>query len=141
MDAARSEGLGTVWFMVTLHRAAGLVLERRAGPYLAAAAMMALTWGDAAAALVGRAWGRHRYRIGGQTRSLEGSAALAVATLPQRHAHAGAAGARPTIRLGRALRSPRWSRSVAALLEPAAPRRPGQPQRAHRRGRGALAAR
>src|SRR3954447_15824687 len=77
MDAARAEGLGTVWFMVSFTVLLGWFWS--AGqPYLAAAAMMALTWGDAAAAIVGRATGQHRYYIGGQTRSLEGSAALAL---------------------------------------------------------------
>src|SRR5205085_9436042 len=79
MDAARTEGLGTVWFMVSFT----LLLAwfwPQGRPYLVAAAMMALTWGDAAAALVGRAIGRHKYFIGGETRSLEGSAALVLAT-------------------------------------------------------------
>ncbi len=79
MDAARSEGLGTVWFMVSFTVLLGW-MGSQGRPVLAAAAMMALTWGDAAAALVGRALGRHRYVIAGDTRSLEGSAALVGAT-------------------------------------------------------------
>ncbi|HHQ47563.1 MAG TPA: phosphatidate cytidylyltransferase [Acidobacteria bacterium] len=47
---------------------------------LAAAAIMAMTWGDAMASLVGQTWGRHRYTVFGHTRSWEGSAAMAVAT-------------------------------------------------------------
>jgi phytol kinase len=47
---------------------------------LAVAAIMAMTWGDAMASLVGQRWGRRTYRVFGHTRSLEGSAAMALAT-------------------------------------------------------------
>ena len=40
---------------------------------------MALTWGDALAALVGLRYGWHRYRVGRSTRSWEGSVALFLA--------------------------------------------------------------
>ncbi len=120
MDAARGEGLGTVWFMVSFTILLG-VFWSAGRPYLAAAAMMALTWGDAAAAIVGRAWGRHRYRIAGHARSLEGSLALAGATLltvaptlallaPDRYDWASALGLAALVAV------------VAALLEPIAPR-------------------
>jgi phytol kinase len=46
--------------------------------HVAAAGVMALTWGDALAALVGQRLGRHRYRLWGSTRSWEGSAAMFV---------------------------------------------------------------
>ena len=119
MDAARTEGLGTVWFMVSFTVLLGWFWST-GRPHLAAAAMMALTWGDAAAAIVGRAWGRHRYRIGGQSRSLEGSAALALATFLS---------VTPTLfllapgiySLGRAALAGALVAAVAALLEPAAP--------------------
>ncbi|MDQ2810155.1 MAG: DUF92 domain-containing protein [Chloroflexota bacterium] len=119
MDAARSAGLGTVWFMVSFTLL--LVWFGSAGrPYLAAAALMALTWGDSVAALVGQRWGRHRYRISGQTRSLEGSAAGALATFVTVGLTLGG--------LAPALYSPERALTVAALagvvamlLEPAAP--------------------
>jgi len=47
---------------------------------IAVAAVMAMTWGDSAAALVGERWGRHRYRCWGRTRSWEGTLAMAVAS-------------------------------------------------------------
>jgi len=47
---------------------------------IAAAAIMAMTWGDAMASLVGQTWGRHTYTVFGHTRSWEGSAAMAAAT-------------------------------------------------------------
>jgi uncharacterized protein (TIGR00297 family) len=119
MDAARADGLGTVWFMVSFTVLLGWMglLGR---PVLAAAAMMALTWGDAAAALVGRALGRHRYVIAGETRSLEGSVALVAATFLS---------VLPTLLLldplhyplERALPVAAVVACCAALLEPAAP--------------------
>jgi phytol kinase len=45
--------------------------------YIAAAGTMAMTWGDALAAIVGKRWGRHRYQLAGTSRSWEGSAAMA----------------------------------------------------------------
>jgi phytol kinase len=42
----------------------------------ALAGILVLAWADAAAAILGRKYGRHRYTIGKATRSLEGSAAF-----------------------------------------------------------------
>jgi len=42
----------------------------------AVAGVLVMGWGDAAASFVGRRWGSHRYRVGRQWRSLEGSAAM-----------------------------------------------------------------
>ncbi len=47
---------------------------------LAVAGVMAMTWGDSLAALIGRKWGRHHYAVGGKTRSLEGSAVMWLAS-------------------------------------------------------------
>jgi len=49
--------------------------------YVAAAGTMAMTWGDALASIIGRRWGRHRYTFRGDTRSLEGSATMLIASL------------------------------------------------------------
>ena len=47
---------------------------------IAAAAIMAMTWGDAMASLVGQAYGRHSFVVFGHVRSWEGTAAMAVST-------------------------------------------------------------
>jgi len=47
---------------------------------IAAAGVMAMTWGDALASIIGRRWGRHRYTVWGDTRSFEGSAAMLLAS-------------------------------------------------------------
>lgn len=44
----------------------------------ALAGILVLAWGDAAAAIIGRAFGCHRYRVLGATRSVEGSLAFVV---------------------------------------------------------------
>jgi phytol kinase len=41
---------------------------------------MAMTWGDALAALIGKRYGTHRYTINGSTRTYEGSAVMFVVT-------------------------------------------------------------
>jgi phytol kinase len=75
--------LGTVYFAVAMTLLFGL-LWRPAGPTdrapYAVAGAMALTWGDALAALVGRRFGRRHYRLWGDQRSLEGSAAMFAAS-------------------------------------------------------------
>jgi phytol kinase len=38
--------------------------------------MLALAWGDGMAAVVGSQYGKHKYRVFGETRSLEGSGAM-----------------------------------------------------------------
>ena len=80
MDAEQST-LGTVYFALAITVLFSL-LCRPQGPVdhasIAVAGTMALTWGDAAAALVGQNVGRHQYRVWGSQRSWEGSAALVV---------------------------------------------------------------
>lgn len=44
----------------------------------ALAGILVLAWGDAAAAIIGRAFGRHPYRVFGATRSIEGSMAFVL---------------------------------------------------------------
>lgn len=81
MDSENSAP-GTVYFALAITVLFGL-LWRPQGPVdrapIAAAGAMALTWGDALAALVGRRYGWHRYKIGRSTRSWEGSVAMFIA--------------------------------------------------------------
>jgi len=44
--------------------------------YIAIAGVMAMTWGDAFAAILGRAFGKHAYFVGKHRRTFEGSAAM-----------------------------------------------------------------
>lgn len=45
-------------------------------PEFAAIGVMMMTWGDGLAALVGQAWGKHKYWVGPNQRSIEGSVTM-----------------------------------------------------------------
>ncbi|MCC5617786.1 phosphatidate cytidylyltransferase [Nostoc sp. CHAB 5836] len=74
---------GTVYFAISVTLLFGL-LWRPDGPIdnvaIAVAGIMAMTWGDALAALIGRRFGQHKYQVGNSVRSWEGSVAMFVAT-------------------------------------------------------------
>jgi phytol kinase len=74
---------GTVYFSISVTLLFGL-LWRPEGPVdnapIAVAGVMAMTWGDALAALIGRRFGQHKYQVGNSVRSWEGSAAMFVAS-------------------------------------------------------------
>jgi dolichol kinase len=76
METGEKWKLGTVYFPLAFAALIWLLWER---PELLIAALMPMTWGDALAAVAGRRIGKHRYTILGNTRSLEGSAVMAVA--------------------------------------------------------------
>lgn len=82
MDA-ESNSPGTVYFAISVTLLFGL-LWRPDGPVdrvpIAVAGVMAMTWGDALAALIGKRIGQHRYRVGQSERSWEGSAAMFLAS-------------------------------------------------------------
>lgn len=82
MDSADSSP-GTVYFAISVTLLFGL-LWRPHGPIdrvpIAAAGVMAMTWGDALAALIGRRFGQHKYQVGLAVRSWEGSAVMFVAS-------------------------------------------------------------
>ncbi|MEH2053998.1 diacylglycerol/polyprenol kinase family protein [Nostoc sp.] len=74
---------GTVYFAISVTLLFGL-LWRPDGPVdsvaIAVAGIMAMTWGDALAALIGRRFGQHKYQVGNSVRSWEGSAVMFVAS-------------------------------------------------------------
>lgn len=74
---------GTVYFAISVTLLFGL-LWRPDGPVdsvaIAVAGIMAMTWGDALAALIGKRFGQHKYQVGSSVRSWEGSAAMFVAS-------------------------------------------------------------
>ena len=80
MDTEKST-LGTVYFAISITILFSL-LWRTGGALdrvpLAAAAVMAMTWGDGMASIVGQSRGKHTYTVFGHTRSWEGTAAMAL---------------------------------------------------------------
>jgi len=80
MDAADSSP-GTIYFALSI-TVLFVLLWRTDGSVdrvpLAAAAVMAMTWGDGLASIVGTRWGRHPYTVFGHTRTWEGTATMAV---------------------------------------------------------------
>ncbi len=82
MDSEESS-LGTVYFAISITVLFAL-LWRNIGPVdrvpIAAAAIMAMTWGDGMASIVGQSIGRRHYTVFGHQRSWEGTAAMAITT-------------------------------------------------------------
>jgi len=76
MDAEAGSNLGTVLFPLSFVLLILTLWEQPGGRAAICAGLLALAWGDAAAALIGLRWGRHRYRVGAGWRSLEGSVAM-----------------------------------------------------------------
>lgn len=75
IDGVGRRSCGELYFV----SATGLLfLITRGDPLLFSVPMAILTFADAAAALVGRRCGRHRYRAGGGTKSVEGSTAFFI---------------------------------------------------------------
>jgi dolichol kinase len=72
---------GTVYFAISITILFALLWRTDTawdyGP-IAAAAVMAMTWGDAAASIVGKRWGKHPYITFGHTRTWEGTLAMAI---------------------------------------------------------------
>ncbi len=83
MDTTEST-LGTVYFAISI-TVLFVWLWRTDGSLdqvpLAAAGVMAMTWGDALASLIGLRWGNHQHTSFGHHRSWEGTAAMAVVSL------------------------------------------------------------
>jgi phytol kinase len=82
MDAADSSP-GTVYFAISI-TALFALLWHRSGPVdrvpVAVAAVMAMTWGDGLASIVGQTYGRRHHSVAGHQRSWEGTLAMALAT-------------------------------------------------------------
>lgn len=72
--------IGTVFFPLSTALALALFWTPP-WPVVGASAILVMAWGDAAAAILGRRFGRTQYRVLDHQRSLEGSLAMVVASL------------------------------------------------------------
>ena len=78
MDLIEEEGRGnpgTIYFPLSF-AAVIVLLWPLDGRAASVAGLYAMGFGDAAASVIGRRWGRHRYRVGTGTKSWEGTAAM-----------------------------------------------------------------
>lgn len=73
IEIAEQGQLGTIYFPLSFVILTPLLWSR---PALLAAAFMPMTWGDAAAAILGKRFGAHPFRLFGQDSSVEGSIAM-----------------------------------------------------------------
>ncbi len=71
MESNDRSNLGTVYFPIAF--VAVILLTWDVSKPMLVAALMPMTWGDAFAAIIGKAIGRRRYSVGGSTRTVEGS--------------------------------------------------------------------
>lgn len=81
MEEEAGDNRGTVLFPLAFVILILLLWNQPGGRVALAAGILVLAWGDAAAALIGRRWGRHRYRVGSGWRSLEGSLAMLLTSI------------------------------------------------------------
>ncbi len=77
IESSDKRNLGTVYFPISFALVIALFWAK---PAVVVAGLMPMTWGDAMAAVVGQRWGRHRFSVAGGTKSVEGSAAMFVAS-------------------------------------------------------------
>ena len=70
--------LGTIYFPIAF---CAIILLFWDYPNILVAALMPLTWGDAMAAVLGKAYGHIQYRFLGHTRTVEGSVSMLVFSL------------------------------------------------------------
>ena len=78
METAERGQLGTIYFPISFSILIPLLWSQ---PALLAASLMPMTWGDAFAALIGQRFGKRKFTVLGQTRSIEGSLTMFVFSL------------------------------------------------------------
>lgn len=76
MEVEDKHNLGTVYYPLSLSLL--ILVFWRDRPDVVLTGLLAMTLGDGVAAIVGRQWGRHKYRIWGVERSFEGSLAMVL---------------------------------------------------------------
>lgn len=74
MESNDRGNLGTVYFPIAF--VAVILLTWDVSKPMLVAALMPMTWGDAFAAIIGKAFGRRRYSVAGSTRTVEGSVVM-----------------------------------------------------------------
>ena len=78
IESENKSNLGTVYFPLAF---GVIILLLWDYPHILVATLMPLTWGDAMAAILGKAYGHIKYTVMGQTRSIEGSVSMFLFSL------------------------------------------------------------
>ena len=78
METGERGQLGTIYFPISFSILIPLLWSQ---PALLVASLMPMTWGDAFAALIGQRFGKRKFTVLGQTRSIEGSLTMFVFSL------------------------------------------------------------
>ena len=73
METGEKGELGSVYFPISFVVLIPLLWSR---PALLVASLMTLTWGDSFAAIIGRQFGRHKFTVVNETRSMEGTGVM-----------------------------------------------------------------
>jgi phytol kinase len=79
METGERGQLGTVYFPISFSILIPLLWAQ---PALLVASLMPMTWGDAFAALIGQRYGKRKFTVLGQTRSIEGTLVMFAFSLP-----------------------------------------------------------
>jgi phytol kinase len=83
IESTERANLGTVFFPLSFALLLGLLWRPGtpgdAGP-IAVGGLMAMTWGDALASIIGRRYGTRSYRFFGHSRTMEGTLAMFLAS-------------------------------------------------------------
>ncbi len=72
------KSLGTFFYAVSIGILIGVFWQTHV--YYAVMGVLIMAWGDGLAALIGKQWGRHPYKLWGMQKSWEGSLTMAVAS-------------------------------------------------------------
>jgi phytol kinase len=74
IDSVGRKSLGTFFYAVSIGVLVACFWQNH--PHLAVMGILIMTWGDGLAALIGKQWGRHPYRLWEMQKSWEGSATM-----------------------------------------------------------------
>lgn len=79
IESVGRQSYGTLFYALTMGILAACFWLHH--PQYAVIGILIMAWGDGMAAIIGQRFGKHKYQIGGITKSWEGSGAMALVTL------------------------------------------------------------
>jgi phytol kinase len=76
MESEEKPNPGTIWYPVSLFVLLALFWNRTDARIVPLIGLLVMALGDGFASLIGEKWGKHRYHVWGQYKSMEGSSAM-----------------------------------------------------------------